>query len=636
MQSLAPKHLLARWAGWYFLANTILLFLVGLSYISVIPDFSQVPGATEAGGFLAWSYLALSFVTQFGLAAFLLCLVTIGISWLSSRRGVVLSVGIFLGSILFIVFTLDRIVFHIYGMHLFGIGIQIISAGALLEVLPLSWVELTFLAVVIGLVILVEALLGLWVWRRVQRAPRWCGRTCAGVMLGCFLFSYGVTLSISNPWTADWLDAGNVHTLLKASRVVPYYNDVYNFFMPGDQHMRLLRTADGQVPYLVSPVKRPLHYPLQAMSYAGHKKLNIVILMIDTWRFDALNKTVTPYINHFAKQAWDFRNHWSGGNCTRPGVFSLFYGLPATYWDAAKQQRHGPVLIRALQNHGYQLGIFVSAQLNFPDFVNTVFADVQNLQIYTPGDSSIARDKAITKEFANFLAQRDPNKPFFSFVFYDSAHNYCEPAVPEKTPFKPYIKACSRVTLGKDTDPKPYLNRYLNAVHFDDLEVGKDLLALKKHGLLVNTIVIITADHGEEFNDSGLGLWGHASDYTKYQLKVPMIIYWPGKKPRVIHHFSSHYDIVPMLMRRVLQSKNPLRDYTIGQSLLTAHQPTIFPVSSYGDYAILQPHRIFRVYPNGDYEINYRSGYLDSSARPNAKRLRQAYQLLHRYFKQSV
>ena len=40
----------------------------------------------------------------------------------------------------------------------------------------------------------------------------------------------------------------------------------------------------------------------------------------------------------------------SGGNCTQPGIFSLFYGIPPTYWDATVSQHRPPVLLDELHN----------------------------------------------------------------------------------------------------------------------------------------------------------------------------------------------------------------------------------------------------------------------------------------------
>jgi hypothetical protein len=47
---------------------------------------------------------------------------------------------------------------------------------------------------------------------------------------------------------------------------------------------------------------------------------------------------------------------------------------------------------------------------------------------------------------------------------------------------------------------------------------------LDKYDIDDNTIVIITADHGQEFNENKLNFWGHNGNFTKYQTQVPLII----------------------------------------------------------------------------------------------------------------
>ncbi len=83
--------------------------------------------------------------------------------------------------------------------------------------------------------------------------------------------------------------------------------------------------------------------------------------------------------------------------------------------------------------------------------------------------------------------------------------------------------------LKNDSDPVPYLNRYRNAGHFDDNLVKQVLNNLATQGLLKNTIVIITADHGEEFNESHQDFWGHASDYTRGKfIHACHLLAWPS------------------------------------------------------------------------------------------------------------
>ena len=140
-----------------------------------------------------------------------------------------------------------------------------------------------------------------------------------------------------------------------------------------------------------------------------------LFLYIDTWRFDAFNKRVTPNIYKFAQNQLQFENYWSGGNCTKTGVFSLFYGIPAVYWDAMHDQRVGPVFINTLTKNAYQIGLFASATLKFPQFNKTVFTNIKDKITRTSGELTVDRDRQITKNFLSFLKHRDKNKPFFSF-----------------------------------------------------------------------------------------------------------------------------------------------------------------------------------------------------------------------------
>ena len=197
--------------------------------------------------------------------------------------------------------------------------------------------------------------------------------------------------------------------------------------------------------------KRQLNYPLHPLHYQTVKKpLNVLIIAIDTWRFDTFNSQITPNMYRFATKSWQFMNHYSGGNATQPGIFSLFYGLPGQYWMAMLRHHRGPVLIHQLLKQQYQMGVFSSASLDFPTFDQTVFREVPDLRIETPGSDSVEQDRYITKEFLQFLQERNLKKPFFSFLFFDTAHNYCETFPDYPQPFQPAVKQCNRLLLSGD------------------------------------------------------------------------------------------------------------------------------------------------------------------------------------------
>jgi membrane-anchored protein YejM (alkaline phosphatase superfamily) len=298
-------------------------------------------------------------------------------------------------------------------------------------------------------------------------------------------------------------------------------------------------------------------------------------------------------------------------------------------------QQRSPILVDELQAQGYQMALYRSASMKYPAFHQTLFRHVKPLQLETEGNKAYLRDIKITQQFKQFLNQRNKDKPFFGFLFYDALHNYCQRPTPYPQPFQPAIAVCNRVYLNKDSDPKPYWNRYLNAARFEDSLVAEVVADLKQQGLLKNTVVMVTADHGEEFNDSQENYWGHVSAYTPWQLHVPMIIYWPGKPPQVIDHASSHYDVAPWFMQQFLGCTSPIGDYSVGHNLLAADNPEFIIANSYIDYAILGKDQVTRIYPQGNYQITDRNGRSLPDAKLDSDHLKLSFEALHRFYAKS-
>ena len=93
---------------------------------------------------------------------------------------------------------------------------------------------------------------------------------------------------------------------------------------------------------------------------------------------------VAPRLAEFARGAIQFDQHYSGGNSSRAGMFSLFYGIPATYWDAFADLARPPVVMDLFRQYSYQLGLFVSAPLDEGVGLDrTALAGVPNLRLRT-------------------------------------------------------------------------------------------------------------------------------------------------------------------------------------------------------------------------------------------------------------
>lgn len=78
------------------------------------------------------------------------------------------------------------------------------------------------------------------------------------------------------------------------------------------------KQTDGQLEYPKSPI---------ALSKVAEPP-NIVMLVSESMRWDLLTPGIMPNLVNTAKNAWNFTEHFSGGNGTRQGLFALFYGVP--------------------------------------------------------------------------------------------------------------------------------------------------------------------------------------------------------------------------------------------------------------------------------------------------------------------
>jgi membrane-anchored protein YejM (alkaline phosphatase superfamily) len=104
--------------------------------------------------------------------------------------------------------------------------------------------------------------------------------------------------------------------------------------------------------------------------------------------------------------------------------------------------------------------------------------------------------------------------------------------------------------------------------------------------LLENTIVIISSDHGEEFDDTGMGYWGHNGNYSGAQTHVPMIVYWPGKEGADYTYLTSHHDAALTLMQNVFHCVSDPDTYSVGTNLFIPDRKFIYIHGASDDYAL--------------------------------------------------
>ena len=520
---------------------------------------------TDAPGLLFGLTFYLSHPFVFVAGLFLICL---PFKWIGPRA--FSAACVVLGGFLSSFFAVDLLVYSQYRFHIGPAMLELFFGPAGTEIFAFTWAIWLMAGIFILLVFAVE--IGL-----IKLARR-------------FVFSGKTVLCISCIWLVLFLAYNGLYAWGKFKMVpsIMSQRTVLPFAYPMSANRRFekLGFTPAKDPYSL-PKHGTFSYPLSPLScQTAQQPPNIVVILVDALRGDMLTPDVMPHTTAWAQQPGMtvFAHHLSGGNATAGGVFSLFYGIPHSYWDDVTGTHTPPLLLSRAWQQGYIPAIYASSKLNSPAFDRNIFSTIENLRIGSQGNSSWERDENTVDDFEKFLTTNPAGQPFFGFIFLDAPHGYSYPPQDKKfTPSKPV----NYLTLTKNTDPLPYLNEYKNSVYFSDRMIDRVLTALQEKGLLKNTWVLISGDHGQELNDSHENFWGHNGNYTDYQTHVPLIVHRPGQaETRTENYFTSHYDIAPTLLQEVFGCTNPASDYSIGQNLFDNTPRPFFVFSSYTAKAV--------------------------------------------------
>ncbi len=139
----------------------------------------------------------------------------------------------------------------------------------------------------------------------------------------------------------------------------------------------------------------------------------------------------------------------------------------------------------------------------------------------------------VNAEVLHWLDQSG-DRPYFVFLNYFDAHDPYLPPEPfaaqfgaSRTPAS--LRARLRGFVYPTIKPQKARNAYDASIAYVDDRIGKLLDDLKRRGLLDNTLVVVTADHGELIGERKL--WGHANSLYFPTLHVPLLLAMPGTVP---------------------------------------------------------------------------------------------------------
>lgn len=552
------------------------LFVAGNAVLAAAIALGNVPLRDNPGGAAGLAYLAIALpghLLAFGALAGLLPLL-LGL-WPRSAR--ILSVSaVLLQGLWLCLLLVDAKVFTLYRFHLNAMVVNMVFGGALQDQVALSWKTWLQVGMLVAAIFSAEGLLAWACWKLLPAAPR-RRRVLQAWAVVALLMGGGQVATA-------YYDARGDRDVIAQWNYLPWAQPI-----TAKSFMRHLGVVSEQQAGLPDPRHAQLQYPLHPLRCQSTQRPNVLMVVLESLRQDALTAQVMPNTTALAQDARVYDHHFSTGNATRYGLFGLLYGLPGGYWPSMLDEQRGSQLFRVLGQQGYDLHLYGSAPLYSPEFDRTAFADVRDQLHQGPSQlKSDGRDRAIVSALQlDIRASQAAQRPWFGFVFLDSTHApYHMPADyrPLATPMAGDIDF---LAFGPDHDPTPELNRYRTAVHYADSLIGTLLDDLRAQGLEQNTIVLVTGDHAEEFNDLQLNYWGHNGNFSDFQLQVPFVLHWPGQDAGRQARTSSHEDWVPTLMRHALGCENPLGDYSTGQDLLAEPQgPRALVVESWSQRAV--------------------------------------------------
>jgi len=548
----------------YLALNFLLSLLIGSVYLFF------------AGSPLELLFAAAALISNTFMFYAALSLAGLAIFWLETARPVFAG----LMTAFQLALVTDAAIYKIFKLHINYMVVNIIlTPGGLNSLDQGFWIKALFFSIAASLVGL-EAWFYVFSGKLAQRSfagPCFLKKRLIPVLGVLFFFTLLDKLLFA------WGAAYDVVYITRNAKLFPLYQPfTARTFIQKHLGTRL----DKPVSFKLDLKYSRLDYPKKPLEFGPGNRPNIVYIIIDSFRGDMLTPEVTPELWEFSKKARVFKNHYSGGNCTRFGIFSLIYGIYGNYWFPVLGERRPPVITQALAGLGYDFRLYAGTKLSFPEFDRTCFVDIPHSKVYDEPAAvgKAAKDAEITGKFLEFIKTRgDGKKPYFAFIFYDASHGSYE-YPPEYERFKPAAYSFNYLTLD-NKKALPVFNKYRNSIYYDSRLTMKIINALSADGGLENTAVIVTGDHGEPFFE--YGYHGHNQGYCPTEIKVPLVFYWPGLIPKTYEAFTSHLDVAPSVLK-LLGVKNPPSDYSNGTDLFKPDTRTFLSVFSWDTAAIIK------------------------------------------------
>ncbi len=437
----------------------------------------------------------------------------------------------------------DWILFNIMGMHLTHllrvfwtggwkdladlVAASRVSSANLAWMLSITWVSILFGG---GMSMLTRRLAGRLPWK-----PALSVSAMTTMLLGSAVLLVGEQyVSLRTKDQRFWLSSQQTFPL-HIPAIKPHPSSIVY-----DVRLRMERPDAGEERVIAeaASVPRPA---------AGR---HVFLFMLESVRSGFVTPETAPHMTRFGDENLRFEHAWSNSNATMHGWYAVFHGHHPFYWKRylGRPSFEGATSLRILQNLGYRLAVFSSADFNYWGYDRTVYGDGFKLVDTRESFSHLPQVEADrhTIDAAIGYLDRIPERAFVS-IFLESAHHDYEWPKDQPPKFTPVTQSFdyTRVRYAAD-ELEQVKNRYRNAIHYVDAQVGRFIEELRRRGLYESSTIVLIGDHGEEFMEHGR--LTHASNLFEPQITPVFLMRLPSRGPERVRRSISQMQIFPTVL----------------------------------------------------------------------------------------
>ncbi|HAO9086459.1 TPA: cardiolipin transport protein PbgA [Escherichia coli] len=539
---------MVSWGHWFALFNILLSLVIGSRYLFIADWPTTLAGRIYSYVSIIGHFCFLVFATYL--------LILFPLTFIVGSQRLMRFLSVILATAGMTLLLIDSEVFTRFHLHLNPIVWQLVINPDENE-MARDW-QLMFISVPV--ILLLELVFATWSWQKLRSLTRRrrFARPLAAFLFIAFIASHVVYI---------WADANFYRpiTMQRANLPLSYPMTARRFLekhglLDAQEYQR--RLIEQGNPDAVS-----VQYPLSELRYRDMGTgQNVLLITVDGLNYSRFEKQM-PALAGFAEQNISFTRHMSSGNTTDNGIFGLFYGISPSYMDGILSTRTPAALITALNQQGYQLGLFSSDGFTSPLYRQALLSDFSMPSVRTQSDEQTAT------QWINWLGRyaQEDNR-WFSWVSFNG-------------------------TNIDDSNQQAFARKYSRAAGNVDDQINRVLNALRDSGKLDNTVVIITAGRGIPLSEEE-----ETFDWSHGHLQVPLVIHWPGTPAQRINALTDHTDLMTTLMQRLLHVSTPASEYSQGQDLFNPQRRHYWVTAADNDtLAITTPKKTLVLNNNGKY-----------------------------------